>query len=137
MYGYGKTSAYHETEVLSSSPERLVPLLYEQLLVSLKRGALFIQKGDIEGKHESLGRAQDIVAELLSALDFEVGGDLARHLASLYGYWSKEIRWAGLRLDRRRLEKVAEMVSSLHESWDEAARLVESGAAVPSEPGVV
>ena len=120
------SSAYQETEVLSSSSERLVPLLYKRLLVSLKRGATFIRKGDIDGKHESLDRAQDILAELLASLDFDAGGEIAEQLSGLYLFWSKEISGASLRLEAEPLDRVGEMVATLYESWEEAARLSRS-----------
>ncbi len=119
------SSAYQETEVLSSSPQRLVPVLYAHLLVSLKRGSMYIRKGDIDGKYESLAKAADIISELLAALDFEAGGELATRLASLYGFWLKEITTAGRELDPKRLTRVADMVESLVEAWQEAARVAE------------
>ena len=122
-----RTSRYRETEVLSSSPERLIPLLYEQLLACLKRGSLCIERDDVEGRYKALGKASDIVIELISALDFEQGGDIAKRLASLYGFWAKEISEAGRADDTNRIDRVAEMVASLHESWIAAVRVIESG----------
>jgi len=123
----GVTSAYQETEVLSSSSARLVPLLYERLLVSLKRAGMFMRKGDIEGKFDRLTLAQDIITELLSSLDLEAGGEVAERLAILYAFWSREISEASVRLEADRLDRIAEMVASLHESWEAAARAVEAG----------
>ena len=59
-------SAYRENAVLGSSPERLVPVLYEHLLVNVKRGAMHMRAGDVEAKFNTLSRASDIVAELLA-----------------------------------------------------------------------
>jgi flagellar secretion chaperone FliS len=126
MTGQYGQSAYQETGVLSTSPERLVPLLYQHLSVNLKRGALCIHKGDIDGKYENLTRASDIVAELLSALDFEAGGELAGRLASLYSFWSGEISKAGREMNPKRIEQVTGMVESLRETWEEAARMIEA-----------
>lgn len=123
------SATYQRTEVLSSSPERLVPVLYEQLLVNLKRGGMFIRKRDIEGKFTSLAKSADIISELLGSLDHEVGGDLAARLSGLYGFWLKEITIAGRELDPARLERIAEMVASLAEAWNEVARTSET--AVP------
>jgi flagellar secretion chaperone FliS len=127
MYERRRT-AYRDTEVLSSSAERLIPLMYEKLLVSLKRGAVCMRAGDIAGKHENLQRAQDLVYELLSSLDFDHGGEIATRLASLYAFWAREISQAGHSLQAGRLDKVADMVASLHESWVEAVRAVEASA---------
>jgi flagellar protein FliS len=122
------SAAYQEAEVLSSSPERLVPVLYEHLLVSLKRGAMHIRKGDIEGKFVSLAKASDIIAELVASLDHEAGGEIAARLAGLYGFWLKEIGAAGRALDDARLLRVADMVSSLLDGWRDAVKAIESGA---------
>lgn len=134
MNGSYSTSAYQRTEVLSTSPERLVPVLYEQLLVNLRRGGMFIRKREIEGKFTSLAKSADIISELLGSLDHEVGGDLAARLAGLYGFWMKEIAIAGRELDAARLDRVAEMVASLAETWNEVARSGEdfSREAAPS-----
>ena len=68
-------------------------------------------------------------------LDFEAGGDLSVQLSSLYGFWAKEISSAGSRLDAERLERVATMVVELSESWESAARAVESGYDTVSPDG--
>jgi flagellar protein FliS len=126
MYG-SREGAYRDVEVLSASPERVVLLLYEKLLVSLRRGAHCIRARDIRGKHESLTRAGDIACELLSSLDYERGGDLAHRLASLYTFWGKEISEGGRALDPVRIDRVQGMVAELHESWKVAVEAVERG----------
>jgi len=127
---YASPSRYRDTEVLSSSPEQLVPLLYERLLVSLRRGVKQMRAGDTEGRYESLSRASDIVCELLSSLDFEKGGDIAPRLASLYAFWAREISESSRTLQSSRLERVEQMVASLHEAWKEAARTAGARPAV-------
>ena len=122
-----RSSAYRDVDVLGSSPERLVSLLHEHLLVSLKRASLYIRREDIEGKFESVDKAADIVAELRGVLDFEAGGDLSVRLSSLYGYWATEISASASRLDADRMDRVAAMVGELHDSWESAARALESG----------
>lgn len=122
-----QTQAYRDTEVMGASPARLVPLIYKNLLVNLKRGSAFMREGDIPGKHQALTLAGDLVYELLSALDFEKGGDIAPRLASLYAFWAREISEAGFRMEPERIDRVAAMVADLHESWAEAARIAEAG----------
>jgi flagellar protein FliS len=134
MYGQRQT-AYRDTEVLSSTPERLVPLMYERLLVSLKRGTMHMRDGDVEGKFECLQRSQDLLTELLGSLDFEKGGDIARHLSSLYSFWSREISAAGRAQDAQRLTRVIGMVAELHESWVEAVRVLDGEAAPVAAAG--
>lgn len=121
-----KSTAYRDAEVLSTSREQLVPLLYRHLVVNLKRAGRQIEEGDVEGKAESLGRAGDIVYELLSTLDAERGGELANRLAALYVYFTDEIREAGRTMDAPRLERVTACAESLAGAWAEAARQLTS-----------
>ena len=125
-------AAYRQTAVTTTSKERLVPLLYEHLLINLKRADRQIRAKDLEGKAESLGRASEIVYELLSALDFDQGGEIATRLASLYAYFLQELRAVSRKLDVARLGQMTEMIEELHETWQEAARIVE-GHAGPAE----
>jgi flagellar protein FliS len=130
-------SAYQETTVMSSSPEQLVPLLYEHLLVNLKRAVKQIRANEIEAKVESVEKATAILYELLSCLDFEAGGEIASRLASLYSYFIKEIGEASRKLDASRFQPIIEMIASLHESWLEAAKIVSAGQAPAGDAGIV
>ncbi len=131
-YGAGAT-AYRQARVMGSSREQLVVLLYEHLLVSLRRAASQIQAGDIEGRGTSLAKASDILFELLSALDREQGGEIAARLSALYAYFIAEISAVGRTPDLARLERVTGLVASLHESWSRAAAT--TSAAVASTEG--
>jgi flagellar protein FliS len=117
-------NAYKATSVLTTSREQLVPLLYEHLLVNLRRASKQIQSGDVQGKAASVEKATAILYELLGSLDFDADNELASRLASLYTYFLKEINEASWSLKARRLDPLIEMVGSLHESWAEAARIV-------------
>lgn len=127
-YG-GGASAYRENQVMSSSPGQLVPLLYERLLVHLRRAEAQIRAKDIAGKGESLGKASEIVFELLSSLSFEDAGELASRLAALYAFFINEITEIGRTMDLERLGTLVEMVGSLHSAWASAVESLEQGTA--------
>ncbi|HSW28474.1 MAG TPA: flagellar export chaperone FliS [Longimicrobiales bacterium] len=129
MYSPQRPQAYLDNEVLSASPERLVPLTYEGILRHLKRAGMQIGAGDIEGKSQSLQKALDLVYGLMGSLDFEAGGELAGRLDRLYGFFAAEILAVGRSLDRARLERLVGLIARLHEAWDEAARQVSMGHA--------
>jgi len=125
--------AYRENAVLSASPEQLVVLLYEHLIINLKKASREIENRNFEGKAESLGRANDIVLELLSSLDFEKGGEISSRLASLYGFFTREIATVSRTLDQARIAQLVGMAEELRESWVEAARMLD-GQAGKSSP---
>jgi flagellar secretion chaperone FliS len=121
--------AYQDTEVMTSSKERLVPLLYEHLLKNLRMAEKQVASGDIEGRSASLQKASAIVFELLGSLDFDAGGELASRLAGLYGFFAGEIADIGRTRDARRLDALIQMIAGLHTAWDQAARQVGAGRA--------
>jgi flagellar protein FliS len=133
-YG-GGAAAYRETQVMSSSPEQLIPLLYERLLVHLRRAEIQIEAKDFAGKSESLGKASEIVFELLSNLSFDEGGELASRLAALYAFFINELNEAGRSMDTARLRTVTEMVGSLHTAWANAAETLAAGSRDPRAGG--
>lgn len=125
MMSYGsRTAPYVENEILSRSPEWLVPLLYEHLLSNLRRAHVQIEAGDLEGKARSLGKATEILLSLVEALDREKGGELAGNLAALYAFLFGEVAAVGRSLDTHRLARMTDLLSELHEAWVEAAEQV-------------
>lgn len=125
-----QSSRYLENDVLSRSPEWLVALVYDALLKNLRRADVQIETGDIEGKSTSLTRAGALLAELLSSLDREKGGEIATRLSSLYTYFSLELMNIGRSLDRVALGRLIAMVEELQTAWIRAAEEV-----APRAPG--
>lgn len=117
-------SRYLDNEVLSRSPEWLVPLLYEHLLGSLKRAEVQIEAGDREGKAASLAKANAIVLELSATLDHEKGAAIAANLASLYAYVAQEIMNVSRSGDTDVLRRLVAMMTELHAAWVQAAEQV-------------
>lgn len=134
---YGKqTARYNEAKILGSSREQLVVLLYEHLLVCLRRAAIQIHNRDYEGKAASFEKASDILYELLASLNLEAGGELASRLAALYGWFITEIGDVSRTLDRERLERMIAIVGNLHDAWVQAAaQLQQGGSPDPTIPG--
>ncbi|MEX2570311.1 MAG: flagellar export chaperone FliS [Gemmatimonadota bacterium] len=119
-----QTARYVENDVLTRSPEWIVPLLYDHLLSSLRRAVVQIEAKDLDGRAESLGKASAIVGELLGSLDRENGGEIAEGLASLYTYFALELLNVGRSREIGALPSLIEMVEELHTAWVTAAQAV-------------
>ena len=128
--------SYREAEILSSTPEQLVPLFYRELLRSLRAGQTHIEKRAIEEKAEELGKARSLLLELLGALKADAGGELSQRLASLYSYFLREIDEASRELDPQRLTPIIEMVTQLEEAWRHAAEQMTAASPEPTQPPV-
>jgi flagellar protein FliS len=115
--------------VLSSDPAELVVLLYERLLADLEGGAIAIRAHDLEAKAVRLQRANDVIFELLAALDRERGGEVSQRLAALYTYMITRLGEASRTLDIAVLEELSGHVRSLLSAWRTVAEAAPVGDA--------
>jgi flagellar protein FliS len=118
MYGTG-IDAYHETNIMTADPMRLVILCYEGAIDSLKRAKeRFITK-DFESKARAITKANDIINELMESLDFERGGDVAKSLGAMYNYTLRCILEGDLKKDLSRLDEAIRILEALKSAWEE------------------
>jgi len=126
-----RASQYRELQVLSASPARLTVLLFEHLEVVMRRAQTAIRNDAIEQRVENLGRAREIVSELLGTLDLERGGDIALDLSMLYGFVLGELLDVGMKRDAIRLGRLIGIVNTLSTAFSEATRQLEEAGSTP------
>lgn len=111
-------------EILSASPERLVVLLFDHLVVHMHRIKIAIDNNDVSMRTVSLGKARAILSELLSTLDFDKGGRIAKDLSSLYGFLLGEMAEIGIHRDSRKVERLLQITETLRSAFTGAASMV-------------
>jgi flagellar protein FliS len=92
-------------------------MLYEAAINHVKKASLAIQKNDLVGKGTHIGKAHDIVNELLNTLDFEVGGNIARDLERLYNFAIGQLVRANVENDVGPLQQTEKLLSNLLDGW--------------------
>lgn len=122
-----QATRYRETEVLTATPGQLVVLLYDHLLLSLRRARAAMEAGDLEARSAALDKGREVLTELLVTLDRERGGEVASNLAALYSFLLGELVQVGVRADAARLDRVTRMIAELRDAF---AQLAASPAAV-------
>jgi flagellar protein FliS len=123
-----QATRYRETEVLTATPGQLVVLLYDHLLVSLRRARSAMAVHDTELQSESLEKARNVLTELFVTLDRERGGEVAANLGALYSFLLGELVQVGIRSDAARLDRVAHMIGELREAFAQVASTTVVGA---------
>lgn len=128
---------YQNTQVSTSSPEKILLMLYDGAINFTKIALEKLQKGDVGGKGLYIGKAQAIVAELMNTLNHEVGGDISNRLEQLYIYIIDEYIEANLKNSPKALENTLKILTTLRDTWAEAIDVVkqerEREAAVPRQ----
>lgn len=111
-------------EMHAASPERLVVVVFEQLVVNLERARIAMERKDVELRVTSLRRARGLVGELLATLDFDKGGKVATQLADLYQFMLYELVDIGQRGDLVTMRKLVNIATSLRDGFAGAAQQV-------------
>ncbi len=126
-------SQYEEMQV-QTTPGKLVVMLYDGALRFLQMGLDAMRRGDREAQGVNLGKAQNILCELMNTLDLRAG-DLAYSLQSLYRYCLRRLLIAHAEDRPECVEEVIRLMTPLREAWEQAERSLHSAAA--SSPALV
>ncbi len=120
-------TAYQSNSVQTASPQKLLVMLYDRLVLDLKRAEEAARTGDHEEASRQLQHAQDIVVELRSTLRIDVwaGGE---RLAAIYDYLQVSLVKANVSRDPDLTATCQTLVAPLAEAWREAALSVSARA---------
>jgi flagellar secretion chaperone FliS len=116
--------AYAESAILTASPGRLVVMLYDGAIRSLRQSAAAMRGGDRERARTCMRKAEAIIDELNGSLDMSVG-ELPDRLRSIYHFCKRHLIHANVMEDAAAIDTVVGLLADLRESWDRAARTTE------------
>ncbi|MEK6704695.1 MAG: flagellar export chaperone FliS, partial [Bdellovibrionota bacterium] len=87
---------YKQTAIKTSNRCQILLMLYEAAIQYVKKAVIAIEKRDLEAKGVAIGKAHDIINELINTLDFNVGGNIAQDLDRLYNFMVEQLIKANL-----------------------------------------
>jgi flagellar protein FliS len=114
--GFG-ANQYKQTAVKTANRGQIVIMLYEAAIQNVKKAAVAIDQKDIPAKGVAIGKAHDIINELLNTLDFEVGGKIAQDLERLYNFMTEQLVKANLEISKEPLQTVQKLLETLLDGW--------------------
>jgi len=115
-----KSKEYLKTQIQTASREQLILMLYDGAIRFAGQARDRITAEDWEGCHGLLIRAQNIVLELLYALDRKTGGEVADNLASLYTYCYNRLVEANIHHVPEKIDECTSILKGLREAWAQA-----------------
>ncbi len=108
---------YKATSVTSASREKLLLMMYEGAIKFTKKAVFACETKDIAERGINIGKAYDIIMELNNTLNFEVGGEIARNLESLYMYMTDQLTKSNATGDVQPLHIVLKLLDTLNDGW--------------------
>ncbi|KLI30550.1 flagellar export chaperone FliS [Brachyspira hyodysenteriae] len=113
--GYEK---YKKVDVSTASQNRLIVMLYDGAIKFLETAcAAMDKKHGTEEAHNNIVKAQEIIYELLSSLNYEAG-DIAHRLASIYTYMNQKLTEGNISKTKPPLLEVIRYLKELKTAWE-------------------
>ena len=112
--------AYRQSQAATSSQSELVVLLYRGAVRFAAKARLHMQNRDIEGAHNSLMKAQEIVVELMLGLK-PTQEQVSQELYGLHNYIYQVLYEANLQKNVALVDEALKHLRDLLTTWEEIA----------------
>lgn len=126
-YATTQIAQYRKGAVGGASPLQLIIMLYDGAMRHMQTAKLAMESNDLFQQNKSIQATQRIIAELMSSLDMERGGDIAKNLLSLYSFVYNRLMEANIQDNMEMLDECMKLISDLGDSWRTIQRQQELG----------
>jgi len=114
---------YQEMEIQTSSPEKLILLLYDEAIKCLNQAKIKLEGKNIEEVNRLFLKTQKIIRELTCSLNLEMG-ELSIRWHNLYQYIYQRLIQANIEKNPQIIEEVLSLLQPLREAWIKAMEQV-------------
>lgn len=114
---------YKEAQIETATPVKLVVILYDIIINSIDQALKYFETKRYDLSNKELSRAQDGIIELITALDFEKGQDIANNLYSIYLYCSKRLFEGNIEKNKDIILEVRNILSKLRDAWEQISNM--------------
>lgn len=112
---------YKKTQVATANQGTLIVMLYDGAIKFLTIAAENMQPKTYDIVNANIIKAQDIITELLLALNMKEGGEVSQNLFALYMYFKKALLEANIKKDSQLIKPVITMLKELRDAWDKVS----------------
>lgn len=106
---------YRQQGVLTANPSELIVMLYDACIKNMKLAQIHIEDKNIQGANTAFQKAQDIMAELVSSLNFDY--EISEQLLSIYDFVIRSLVDSNIKKDPAVLPDLVEIMADLREAW--------------------
>lgn len=110
-------NAYRNNQILTAPQNKLVLMLFDGIVRNINMAKLAFEDKDLAIFNEHLIKAQDIIMELMTTLNFEAGGQVAEGLYKMYDYMYFKLIKANVEKNMEYLDEVLKYAEDLRDTW--------------------
>lgn len=117
---YSPYQKYQQTQAQTAPKSKLLIMLYDGAIRFVKAGIDGISTKNVEMANNNLCKAQAIVHELISSLNFDYA--ISNELVRVYEYMLNRLIEANVKKNQEPAEEVLDYLNELREAWIEASK---------------
>ena len=121
---YNAASAYKNNSILTASPAELTLALYEGAIKFCNIALLGLEKNDYQKVNTNLIKAQNIITEFRSTLDFKY--EVAKDFDMVYEYINRRLAEGNIKKDAQIVEEALGHIRSMRDAWKEVMKLTKT-----------
>lgn len=114
-------AAYQNNKIKTASPAELTLMLYEGAIKFCNIAITSIEEQDVSKANLNIIKAEKIIIELRSTLNFKY--PVAKEFDNVYDYVYGRLITANIRKDKDILEEVLEHLRGMRDTWKEVVKL--------------
>lgn len=112
--------AYQNAHVLTGTPGDLLLALYDGMGRFCGQAKAAIEDKNPAAKGVAIGRAFDIITELVATLDASRDPKLCADMTTLYNYWFDRLQTASMTMQVGPIDEVIRHVGEMRMTWQQA-----------------
>ena len=121
---YNAASAYKNNSILTASPAELTLALYAGAIKFCNIALIGLENNDIEKVNTNLIKAQKIITEFRSTLDFKY--EVAKDFDIVYEYINRRLAEGNIKKDAQIVEEALGHIRSMRDAWKEVMKLTKT-----------
>ncbi len=98
-------------------PCRLIVMLYDEAIASLRAAIAAIESGDIEARYKATAQVTEVISQLYLSLDMEQGGEIADNLGRIYNLVIAQMTQVNFTNDATLAAQMIDLLLPLRDSW--------------------
>lgn len=114
-------AAYKDSKLLTASPADLTLMLYEGAIKFCNIAMMAIEKKEIQKANMNIIKAEKIIIEFRSSLDFKYA--VAKDFDLVYDYIYRRLIDANIKKDNVILEEALTYIREMRDTWKEVMKL--------------
>ncbi|HPP86291.1 MAG TPA: flagellar export chaperone FliS [bacterium] len=120
--GQNPYNQYKKSAIQTASQGKLILMMYEGAIRFINVAIENMPEKRYDIVNKNIIKAQDIITELMLALNMEQGGEIAKNLYSLYEYMNRRLVESNLKKDPNIASEVIKLLTELKSAWDIAVK---------------